>query len=314
MGRKKLEFEYGKKYGMLTAINIVDAQYYTKKGTRKHGQVWHFKCDCGGTIDTLSYNVIKGSVKSCGCLKNKNTSPKYIDYTGKRFGSLVVIGRVSVGEYSNSNRSAKWLCKCACGKERITYSDTLKKGRLLSCGCTHPNTVDMTNQRFGKLICLKPLGPNSKGHMLWECLCDCGNTHVTAGTHLRRGATTSCGCIGKSGVHNPNWSGYEGISGSVWVNIYNGRRRKCRDNLEFTITKEYAWELFLKQEGKCALTGQLLSLDTSSRTASLDRIDSAKGYIEGNVQWVHSDINFMKRNFSQDYFIDLCRKVNDYNT
>lgn len=44
-------------------------------------------------------------------------------------------------------------------------------------------------------------------------------------------------------------------------------------------------------------------------SASLDRIDSSKGYEQGNVQWVHKDINNMKQSFSQDKFIDWCKKV-----
>lgn len=44
-------------------------------------------------------------------------------------------------------------------------------------------------------------------------------------------------------------------------------------------------------------------------TASLDRIDSSKPYIIDNIQWVHKDINFMKRTYSHDYFIKLCKLV-----
>mgnify|MGYP007044016634 CR=1 FL=1 len=44
-------------------------------------------------------------------------------------------------------------------------------------------------------------------------------------------------------------------------------------------------------------------------TASLDRIDSSKGYIEGNVQWVHKDINWMKQDFNEEYFIFLCSEI-----
>ena len=48
-------------------------------------------------------------------------------------------------------------------------------------------------------------------------------------------------------------------------------------------------------------------------TASLDRIDSKKGYIEGNIQWVHKDINRMKWAFNEDYFIKLCNNIYQYN-
>lgn len=55
--------------------------------------------------------------------------------------------------------------------------------------------------------------------------------------------------------------------------------------------------------------------DTSigNLTASLDRIDSSKGYIEGNVQWVHKRINKMKLDDSDTEFIEWCRLIADFN-
>ena len=89
--------------------------------------------------------------------------------------------------------------------------------------------------------------------------------------------------------------------------------------MEFTITIDYAWELFIKQNRKCALTKMPLELfkvihRKLQGSASLDRIDSSKGYIKGNVQWVHKDINWMKNNYNQPYFIKLCKKVAAENT
>jgi hypothetical protein len=42
---------------------------------------------------------------------------------------------------------------------------------------------------------------------------------------------------------------------------------------------------------------------------SLDRIDSSLGYIEGNVQWIYKEIQFMKRVLSQEDFIGWCEKI-----
>ena len=73
------------------------------------------------------------------------------------------------------------------------------------------------------------------------------------------------------------------------------------------------WRLFLIQKRKCALTNKILNFGKRSRsvqcTASLDRIDSKKGYENGNVQWVHKDINKIKWDYDQDYFIEMCKLV-----
>lgn len=84
------------------------------------------------------------------------------------------------------------------------------------------------------------------------------------------------------------------------------------------ITLEDMWDLFLAQNGKCALTGIELILpydenhnpvSTKLITASLDRIDSNKGYIKGNIQWIHKYINIMKNCLNQEDFIILCNMV-----
>ena len=48
---------------------------------------------------------------------------------------------------------------------------------------------------------------------------------------------------------------------------------------------------------------------SKNRTASLDRIDSNKGYTIDNVQWVHKDINKMKMDLEEDVFIDNCKLI-----
>ena len=77
---------------------------------------------------------------------------------------------------------------------------------------------------------------------------------------------------------------------------------------------EYAWDIFIQQKGKCALTGLNITFAETARqrkfaTASLDRIDSSKGYIKDNVQWIHKDIQRMKMDLSEEKFLDLCQKV-----
>lgn len=79
-----------------------------------------------------------------------------------------------------------------------------------------------------------------------------------------------------------------------------------RRGLIVSVTNEYAVSLF---EGRCALTGVPIELNV---TASLDRIDSSLGYIEGNLQWLHKDINRMKSDWNQNDFIEMCRRVADY--
>lgn len=57
--------------------------------------------------------------------------------------------------------------------------------------------IDLTNQRFGKLLVLKEGGRDSSNKILWICKCDCGNIKEVRGSDLRSGKILSCGCFGK---------------------------------------------------------------------------------------------------------------------
>jgi len=54
---------------------------------------------------------------------------KRIDLTGKIFGKLTVL------EYSHSDKYAYWKCRCECGKKTIVRSSHLIAGLVKSCGC-----------------------------------------------------------------------------------------------------------------------------------------------------------------------------------
>jgi hypothetical protein len=114
------------------------------------------------------------------------------------------------------------------------------------------------------------------------------------------------------GSKHVNWVGYGELPGDKWTTIL--RQAKGR-SIEVKITIQEAWNKFIEQKKLCALSGEPLYFDTpgrkSSGCASLDRIDSSKGYVKGNIQWVHKDVQMMKWKLSQDRFKQLCKKVSN---
>lgn len=181
---------------------------------------------------------------------------------------------------------------------------------------------DLTGQKLNKLTILKRAGSSRNGLKLWLCKCDCGNEKTYSSDHLTRKIqpVKSCGCLYTKGIvgaligsNHPQWTGCGDISGGWWTDhiIRSANGSKGRNKLELTITIEYIWELFLKQDRKCALSGVDLDINIKPKdnTASIDRIDSSKGYIVCNVQWVHKHVNLMKNKLSEEYFIDLCKRI-----
>ena len=182
-----------------------------------------------------------------------------------------------------------------------------------------PKIVNPIGQKFGLLTVESFAGVTPAGHKTYNCVCDCSNSVIRTGTSIRRSENSSCGCFSKKGVKHHQWTGVGEISGEFWwshvVRSANGDifKNGNRKPKELSITIEYAWNIFLKQNRKCALSGIELSFPKKWKdknyNASLDRIDSSKGYIEDNVQWVHKHINKMKNAFDQAYFIDICKLI-----
>jgi hypothetical protein len=152
------------------------------------------------------------------------------------------------------------------------------------------------------------------------CRCDCGNMADCSTNYLMRGLIKTCGqkeCLyhrqdyTNNGKNNIRFNGYEEILGSKWSSYKCGAKRR---NLDFNVDIKSAWELFLKQERRCFFTGLEITFgktntDFKNSTASLDRLDSKKGYTIDNVVWVHKKINTMKMDLELSEFIFLCKKV-----
>lgn len=173
-------------------------------------------------------------------------------------------------------------------------------------------TLKMIGQKFNKLTVLEVIYETGKRTYL-KCLCDCGKEKICRSDSVKK--YLSCGCHAKrrtqmDGNKNPSFSGYGEIGSSF---IFDIKRSAKRRNIEFDLTAEYLSGIFEKQNKKCVLTGVDLYFGRiryyRETNASLDRIDSRKGYIEGNVQWVLKDINLAKSTFDQEYFIKLCNLV-----
>ena len=58
-----------------------------------------------------------------------------------------------------------------------------------------PKKIDLTGQRFGKLVVVKESPERKSGRIYWECKCDCGNIILVKGLSLKNGDTKSCGCL-----------------------------------------------------------------------------------------------------------------------
>ena len=184
----------GQRFGRWTVIE-------RDQEIQKKNIYWKCRCDCG-TIRSVAGTSLRGGTSvSCGCEKDEKTSmrtqSRVEDLTGQRFGMWTVIQR-DTSKSTTSKRGARWICKCDCGAEKSVLGYALRTGRSSSCGCTTGEkiVIDLTGQRFGKLLVLgRDLETPNKGKgARWICKCDCGNTVSVLSGRLRMGQTRSCGC------------------------------------------------------------------------------------------------------------------------
>lgn len=104
----------GKSFNLLTVI---------KRDSNLHK--WVCQCQCGKKTFVPTTPLVRGRVKSCGCLSRRK------ELTGLKFGRLLVLEKAQ-----NKGDKTCWLCKCDCGRTTIVRTVALKEvNGTKSCGC-----------------------------------------------------------------------------------------------------------------------------------------------------------------------------------
>lgn len=122
------------------------------------------------------------------------------DLTNQKFGRLTAL--YDTGQ--RKNQKVVWHCICECGNETDVISSQLLNGKTQSCGCLQRERtseacrIDLTGQKFGKLLALYSFKKEGSRDRYWHCKCDCGNEWDVVTNDLRNGHTTSCGCLTQS--------------------------------------------------------------------------------------------------------------------
>lgn len=224
---------------------------------------------------------------------------------GDRFGELVTIAILDPYIEPSGHRREKIRVRCSCNKEFDVCTLYLKRDKRTSCSsCTrYAKAKYKVGQTWDRLT-IEGFQTDGK-HRIAICKCSCNNSYSIRASLLSINSTNSCGCKPHSG-----FKGIGQMSGTYFGHIKHGAKKR---NLEFNVTKEYVWNLFLEQKGMCAISGIEIIFprypDKEETTASLDRKDNSKGYIEGNLHWVHKEINRARLDLSLERFIELCKKV-----
>lgn len=188
----------GQRFGKLVVLEMI---YGVQRGDGDKSRKRTYcrcRCDCGNETVKAIYDLRYGHATSCGCDSRERVIQAHRkDYTGQRFGRLVVLQMLH-----ETGKTTHARCKCDCGNEVTVIATQLTTGGTQSCGCLQREVTSRANTKdFTGFISesgvefIKPSRKAYHGTWKWACRCGvCGQIFEALPAKVLSGHTTSCGC------------------------------------------------------------------------------------------------------------------------
>lgn len=87
-----------------------------------------------------------------------------------------------------------------------------------------PKFEDLAGKVYGRLT-VTARAPSHGRMTYWNCTCSCGNTLQVSIVHLKRGNTSSCGCLRKELVADKNRT--HGATGTFEYSVWKSMKNRC---------------------------------------------------------------------------------------
>jgi hypothetical protein len=275
------------------------------------------KCDCGIIKEIVISDLQSGRVNSCGCLR--------LDLVGSKHSSFKGCGDLPLKIFTDSANAAK--------RRAIPFNITIQEAwaKYLSqdgkCSLSGVG-IGFPSRRFGKN---RQYGFASLDR-IDSSLCYCASNIQWVHAHVNLMKMDYLQsyfldwCSRVSGhkrelgfflipefVENTH-ANFEG-HGQVSCHFFHNYKRHAKGRgIPFEITTKDAWDVFLEQGGRCALSGVELNFVRYRKpgNASIDRIDPSGIYTRSNIQIIHKHLNEMKWDMEDAEFVDWCHRISDY--
>jgi len=241
---------------------------------------------------------------------------------GDKIGKLTYLGKVSKIMSGKPRTYLKFLC--GCGKNVEIRKGSIEKSNFPSCGCEKINNkiktllskedrlhngVNFINEKFGELIVKELISP--LGIIKYKCQCSCGDILNVRFDHLKNNETKSCGCKRKEFARE---AGKKEYGQAAFNDTYNSYKQGAKSRgISFNLTKEEFKNLSSKNCNYCGVVpSQIKKVKGDNGDFiynGIDRIDSSKGYIEGNCITCCGTCNYMKRTHSIEDFANHIIKL-----
>jgi hypothetical protein len=165
------------------------------------------------------------------------------------------------------------------------------------------STTDLLGKKFGRLL-VKDFVDLINSRSRWLCICDCGNEKIISRTNLINAHVMSCGCL-RAETARKNNSLPNGMA--HLNNLFRTYQNSAKNRgISFELTKE---EFILLVSKNCFYCNESPSERWHEPngngyfpSSGIDRINSSRGYIIGNVVPCCKKCNYAKKQLSTEEF------------
>jgi hypothetical protein len=148
--------------------------------------------------------------------------------------------------------------------------------------------IDITGKQFGRWHVVTQAEHKLYGKPAWECVCECGNVGVVAGSSLRTGESKSCGCLMREvAAENLRTAATtHGMHGTPMYYRWLSIKLRCFHKSHYAYPRYGGRGITMCERWRSSFTDFYADIgDPPSDAYSLDRIDNNGNYEPGNVRW-----------------------------
>lgn len=295
--RESTRFEnlFGQRFGSWIVIERMP-------NNSKFNTMWKCKCDCGNTGVVYAGDLKRGNHNSCG----KCTDHFLINHDWWR--------------------NIKKCAKCRDIPLKVTQKDIYdilerQNGKCRLCGLhlTLPYSIgDMKHKYIASLDRIDSNGIYERKNIqiIYKTL----NWMKSDFSNLE--FIVLCNLVSNMNKHIDETSDFLSMVQHIDINyLHIYKYSPASKKYGFNITVNELKELWIKQKGKCLFTEKDLMIPNHYKdlkkeicTASINRINHKIGYEPNNIQFVYKPINQIKWKLSNSQFINMCKKISNYQT